>query len=218
VRKSEKAQIRMDIFNADGSYAAMCGNGIRCFAKYVYEKDIVKNTEITIETGDGIKIAYLEVVEEDVRNIKINMGFAKFEEDIKDKKIFANNKEYIINTINLGVPHTMIFGKLEDYDVEEGKYIEKLSIFREGTNVNFCEVIKDDEINIKTFERGAGATLACGTGTCASVYLAYYKGFTKNKVLANLPGGKLFIEIEEDGIYMTGPAKLVFSGEINLKY
>jgi diaminopimelate epimerase len=222
VRKSDIADIQMIIINADGSYAAMCGNGIRCFAKYIYEKGIIPKEIIRIETGDGIKIAELTISNNMVEEVTINMGLPSYnpenipalnQEVIKNKAITINNKEYIINSMLLGVPHTVIIDKLSNYEIEEGKFIEKCEIFPEGTNVNFCEVLSRDEIRVKTWERGAGATLACGTGATASVVACNNLDLVDKRVLVNIPGGKLTIEIKDEGIMMTGPAVNVFHGE-----
>jgi diaminopimelate epimerase len=226
VRKSVKADIQMVIINSDGSYAAMCGNGIRCFAKYVWEKNIVNKKEIKIETGDGIKKAYLDIKNGEVASITINMGKPSFDpnlipaisnSEIINKKINVNNKEYIINSLLMGVPHTVIFGLFDKFCIEDGKYIEKYDIFPIGTNVNFCEIISRENIKVATWERGAGPTLACGTGSCACVVAANKLGLVDNKVLVNIPGGKLIIEITEDGVLMTGPAEVSYYGEIKLK-
>ena len=225
VRKSGKAHIQMVIINSDGSYAEMCGNGIRCFAKYVYEKGLVKHETMSIETGDGIKNAFLTLDDGLVIDITINMGIPSYntklipalsDEEIVRKKLSINNKEYEITSLLLGVPHTVIFGDLEKYNVEEGKYIEKHNIFPQGTNVNFCEVLDSQEVWVKTWERGAGTTLACGTGSCASVVAANKLGLVGHKVKVLIPGGSLLIELKIDGVYMTGPAVITFSGEYNL--
>lgn len=225
VRKSSIADIQMIIINSDGSYAAMCGNGIRCFAKYVWEHKLVENDVINIETGDGIKTAYLEIVDNEVLNVTINMGNPVFipglipalsEEEIIERNIIISNKEYKINTLLMGVPHTVLLGKLSDFNVEEGKHIEKYRLFPQGTNVNFCEVVDKNNIKVKTWERGAGPTLACGTGSCASVVVANKLGLTEKKVLVQIPGGNLIIELTTDGVLMTGPAVNVFRGKISL--
>lgn len=222
VRKSEVADIKMIIMNSDGSYASMCGNGIRCFAKYVWDKRIILNNEISIETGDGVKIANLELKNEIVENVKIFMGKPSFipmdvpvlsETLVIDKKFSVNDKEYNITTMIMGVPHTVILGKLEDFDIYEGKAIEKHSMFPIGTNVNFCEVVSRSNIRVKTWERGAGPTLACGTGSCASVVAVNKLGKVDKKVHVELPGGYLFIELNDEGVYMSGPAVTVFEGE-----
>lgn len=225
VRKSSKADIAMEIINSDGSYASMCGNGIRCFAKYAYENGLVKKEDMTIDTGDGVKTAILEIKGSKVVSITINMGFPSFEpslipvlskEYIINKNIKANDKEYLINTILMGVPHSVIFGKLEGFDVTEGKAIEKYDLYPQGTNVNFCEVVDENNIRVKTWERGAGATLACGTGCCASAVISNHLGYTNKMVNVEIPGGKLTVEITNEGILMTGPAEVNFIGEVNI--
>lgn len=225
VRESDIAQTQMIIMNADGSYASMCGNGIRCFAKYVWDENIVKGNSIKIETGDGVKEAFLNIENNEVKEVTINMGVpsfkvqdipAKFYEEIIDKQIKINDIEYNITSMLMGVPHTVIFGNLDQYDVKEGKYIEKNEIFPIGTNVNFCEVIDRDKVRVKTWERGAGPTLACGTGSCACVIASNKLGFTDTKVEVQVPGGKLLIEIKEDGVFMTGPAVVSFKGEYEI--
>lgn len=222
VKKSNTADIDMVIINADGSYAAMCGNGIRCFAKYVYEKGIVSKEVMNIGTGDGIKIAKLAIDQGIVKEVTIDMGMPTFqpkeipalaEEPIINKSIRIKEKDYVISTMLMGVPHTVIIDKLDNYEVEEGRLIEKLDIFPNGTNVNFCEVINKNEIKVKTWERGAGATLACGTGACASVVACNTLGLVERKVKVYIPGGVLNIEVTDKGIMMTGPAVTVFEGE-----
>ena len=222
VRRSNVADLQMVIINSDGSYAAMCGNGIRCFAKYVWQNDLVRNANINIETGDGIKTAYLDVENDNVISVTINMGIPSFNPDlipaieqneIINKQLKVDEKDYIINSLLMGVPHTVIIGSLDDYDVEEGKYIERHNIFPKGTNVNFCEVLNRNEIKVKTWERGAGPTLACGTGSCASVVVANRLGLVDDKVKVQIPGGILHIELKKDGVFMSGPAVVSFRGE-----
>lgn len=225
VRKSDAADIKMDIVNADGSEAAMCGNGIRCFAKYVYDEGIVKSNIIKIETGDGIKIAHLTLENSEVSGITIDMGNYSLDpkdakinvqEKIVNKRINVNDKEYSVTSMLMGVPHTAIMCKLDEVDVTEGKAIEKCELFIDGTNVNFCEVVNEDTIKVKTWERGAGPTLACGTGSCASVVATNLLGFTNRKVRVIVPGGEMFIEVSDNSVFMTGPAVTVFKGEITI--
>jgi len=222
VKKSDVADIQMVIINADGSYASMCGNGIRCFAKYVWEKGLVSNKEIKIETGDGVKIAYLSIQNNEVEQVTINMGSFSFnpkviplavEEEIVDKSMVINNKQYNISTVLMGVPHTVIYGDLNSFNIEEGKHIEKYSLFPEGTNVNFSEVIDSNNIKVRTWERGAGPTLACGTGCCAAVVIGNKLGLIGRNVKVEVLGGSLQIEITKDGVLMTGPAVITFEGE-----
>ncbi|WP_291637329.1 diaminopimelate epimerase [Clostridium sp.] len=225
VRKSNIADIQMIIINADGSYASMCGNGIRCFAKYVWKKKYVQGAYIKIETGDGVKLANIFIKDGKAESVTINMGKYNFEtssipaldkEEIINKKVEINNKEYYITSMLMGVPHTIIFGKHGDYCVEEGKFIEKHDLFPEKTNVNFCEVVSKNMIRVKTWERGAGPTLACGTGSCASVVAANRLGYIEAKAMVQVPGGLLNIEIVNEEVLMTGPAEITFEGSFFL--
>jgi len=225
VKKSNIADIQMIIINADGSYAAMCGNGIRCFAKYIFEKKYVIVENMKIETGDGVKLAKICIENGFAESVTINMGKYNFnpnsipaldKEEIINKKIDINSKEYYITSMLMGVPHTIVFGKLEDYEVEEGKFIERLSLFPEKTNVNFCEVLGKNKIRVKTWERGAGPTLACGTGSCACVVAANRLGYIEEKVDVQVPGGVLTVEIINEEVLMTGPAEITFEGNFFL--
>lgn len=221
VRKSNLAHIKMEIINSDGSYAAMCGNGIRCFAKYVWEKNIVKQNNIIIETGDGIKIASLDIENEEVKGITIDMGSPEFKPDkipvisdcdVINKTINIDGKKYNINSVLMGVPHTVIFGNHEEYNVLEGELIERFHIFPQGTNVNFVEVINRGEIKVSTWERGAGVTLACGTGSCASVVVGNRLNLLDEKVKVHVPGGILEIKIKGNKVFMKGNAEFSFEG------
>ncbi|WP_346877405.1 MULTISPECIES: diaminopimelate epimerase [unclassified Clostridium] len=223
VRRSKIADIQMIIINSDGSYAGMCGNGIRCFAKYVYENNMVRKSEFTVETGDGIKVCHLFIEDNKVKAVKINMGRESFnpkfipalgEEEIIKKDICANGKSYNITSLLLGVPHTVLLTEEGGFKVEEGAAIETHELFPQGTNVNFCRVVNREEIKVNTWERGAGPTLACGTGCCSSVVVCNKLNLVDKSVKVMAPGGILTIEITEDGIMMTGPAENVFKGEI----
>lgn len=222
VRRSTVADIQMIIINADGSYASMCGNGIRCFAKYIFEKKYVLGQNIKIETGDGIKLASISLYHGAFKGVTINMGKYNFDPisipalssvEIINKKIEANNKDYYITSLLMGVPHTIVFGKLEDYDIRAGKFIEHHSLFPQNTNVNFCEVVDKNTIKVKTWERGAGPTLACGTGSCGAVVAANRLGYTEGKVKVQVPGGILNIEIVKGEVLMEGPAETTFKGQ-----
>jgi len=226
VRRSNIADIQMIIINADGSYASMCGNGIRCFAKYIWEKKYVLGENIKIETGDGIKIASICVRDGLAQGVTINMGKYNFNPEsipalspveIVNKKLEVNNKEYCITSLLMGVPHTIIFGKHGDYKVEEGKFIETHDLFPKKTNVNFCEVVNRTMIRVKTWERGAGATLACGTGSCAAVVAANLLGYIGDKVAVEVPGGLLNIEIVKEEVLMEGPAEITYEGKYFLR-
>ena len=228
VRNSKEADIEMVIVNSDGSYASMCGNGIRCFAKYVYEEKIVEKTIINIKTGDGIKKVSLTLKGDNIEEITVYMGKPSLdpsnisevsEKPIINKPLEINNKIYIINSLHLGVTHTVIIDKLSNYKIEEGKFIEENSFFKMKTNVNFCEVLDRKSIKIKTWEVGAGPTLACGTGSCASAYMSYILGYTDNEVSVTVEGGTLKVRIEDgDNIYMIGNAENVFKGTLLMEY
>lgn len=228
VRNSKEADIEMVIINSDGSYASMCGNGIRCFAKYVYEEKIVEKTIINIKTGDGIKKVSLTVKGDNIEEITVYMGRPSLnpsnipaisEKSIINKPLEINNKLYIINSLHLGVAHTIIIDKLSNYKIEEGKLIEENRLFPKKTNVNFCEVLDRKNIKIKTWEIGAGKTLACGTGSCASAYISHMLGYTDNEVSVIVEGGKLKVRIEDsDNIYMIGNAENVFKGTLLMEY
>ena len=226
---SEISDVKMYYYNSDGSQGEMCGNGIRCFAKFVYEKGIAKKNILKIETLAGIQTAVLQVNENDVvEKIEIEIGNIKYApEDIVvnvcgenafSKKINIEGREIEFSSVFLGVPHTVIFiDKENQYDVNDlGRKIEIHSMFPNKTNVNFVLPVSDDEIKIFTWERGAGRTLACGTGACATAVACILNGLTDDEVRVTLLGGDLLIrwDREKDTVFMTGPAAEVFHGEI----
>jgi diaminopimelate epimerase len=222
IRKSEIADIEMVIYNSDGSYASMCGNAIRCFAKYVWDKKIVTKNPIKIQTGDGIKAAELTIKNNMVSKVTINMGKESFfpehvpvidEEPVIDKIIKLDGKEVRITSMRMGVTHTVVFCSEDEFDMELGRKLEKYKLFPEKTNVNFCCVLNEGEVRVATWERGAGATMACGTGSCASVVASNKLGVTKKKVKVNVPGGEMEVEVKDDGVFMTGPAVVSFEGK-----
>jgi diaminopimelate epimerase len=218
----------MVIINADGSRANMCGNAIRCFGKYVYEHKIAEGTRFSVETGDGIKEIEIILEGKKVKYVRVYMGKPSYKgkdiplnnlENIIDQEINVEGNKYIITTVLLGVPHTVIFEKDREYNViEEGSKLEKIDLFPEGSNINFVKVIDDTHIRVNTWERGAGATLACGTGCSASVVVAKRLGLVNNakEIFVKAPGGELVIEVIGDDVYMKGPAEVVFEGEISV--
>ncbi|OGC22820.1 diaminopimelate epimerase [candidate division WOR-1 bacterium RIFOXYB2_FULL_42_35] len=217
VRPSQNAHYRMQIFNPDGSEPEMCGNGIRCFAKYVYETDKLKEEVISVETLAGIKLpAVILGPDKTVVGVEVDMGEPK---EINNEQLIINNKEYPINKVSMGNPHAVIF--VDDLTkvnlLEEGPQIENDPHFPNRTNVEFVKVLNDKEIEVVVWERGAGETMACGTGACACVVAASMTGKTKRRVLVHLPGGKLDIEWGEDNrVLMRGPAETVFEGKYEL--
>jgi len=229
VLPSKVADLRMRIINADGSEANMCGNAIRCFGKYAWERGLVKSKSFRIETFAGIIIP--EVIEENgkVASVKVNMGAPDIRREaipmLGDETAAISvmlplgDNEINITSILMGVPHTIIFvDNLNAIDVKGiGPTIEKHPLFPKGTNVNFVEVIDRNRVKLRTWERGAGATLACGTGSCATAVAAFLNEHTDRTVAVELQYGELLIEWAKDGtVYMTGPAEESFSGEINL--
>ncbi|AVK50611.1 diaminopimelate epimerase [Clostridium sp. MF28] len=228
VRKSELAHARMVIINADGSRANMCGNAIRCFGKYVYEHKIATGDKFSVETGDGIKEIEIILENEKVKYVRVYMGNPSYNgcdiplnnlESLIEKEIAVDDKKYKMTTLLLGVPHTIIFESDREYNViQEGSKIEKLDIFGEGSNVNFVKIVDDTHIRVNTWERGAGATLACGTGCSASVVVAKKLGLVNKdkEIFVKAPGGELIIEILGQDVYMKGPAEVVFKGELSL--
>lgn len=228
VLDSKLADIRMRIINSDGSEAEMCGNGIRCFSKYVFERGIVKKDKFKVETLAGIIEPELILNEYGlVEKVKVNMGKPSFkrkdipmqgdpESDAINTSIEVDGKEYKITSLLMGVPHTVLFvDDVEKVDIYTlGPKIEKHEVFPRKTNVNFVQVIDKNNIKVRTWERGAGATYACGTGSCASVIASNLNGFTERKANVHLYFGTLEIEWQDDGIvFMTGPAEEVFVGE-----
>ena len=193
----------MDFYNADGSLASMCGNGIRCYADYLYRKGIDFSI---IETLAGVK-----KVERIGKEYRVYMGKARVD--------FENleYKDLILNSVYTGTEHCVVINSGKDLEYLKQNGLEIISnkdIFPIGTNLNLINILDKNNINMITYERGVGITLACGTGACASAYMANLKGLTDKKIKVKLLGGELFIEIEKEGIYMTGPANRVFEGEI----
>ena len=224
---SKNADIRMRIVNADGSEANMCGNAIRCFAKLVYESGMIKKETFKIETFAGIIVPELVLENNLVEAVRVNMGEPKLKRaniPMTGKKTDTainfpfkiGKKTYHVTSLLMGVPHTIVFvDDLDQVDVlTVGRQIEKNSAFPKGTNVNFVQVINQEEIKVRTWERGAGNTLACGTGSCASVVASNLNGRTGKKVTVHLALGDLLVEWNDKDVFMTGGATNIFSGEI----
>jgi len=229
VLPSKVADLRMRIINADGSEANMCGNAIRCYAKYAWERGLVKSKTFRIETFAGIIIPEVITRNGKVGSVRVNMGAPDLRRAaipmLGDEPAAINvmlplgESEINITSILMGVPHTMIFvDNLDSVDVKEfGPTIEKHPLFPKGTNVNFVEVVNRDRVKLRTWERGAGATLACGTGSCATAVASILNEYTDRSVTIELQYGELLIEWAEDGtVFMTGPAEESFTGETNL--
>lgn len=215
LEESQKASIKMTYYNSDGSQAEMCGNGIRCFAKYAYDNNYIDNEEIEVETLAGIMRARVILTGDKIDKVKVNMGnpIVKF----TNREMEIEGINFSVSYLIMGPPHVVIFvDEVDGIDVKKlGPIIEKHEIFPKGTNVNFCEIKDSNSIKVLTWERGAGQTLACGTGASAVGYIANYLNAANNRVNTELLGGILEIEIVEGTVYLTGPAELICQGEYN---
>lgn len=223
--KSNIADFKMRMFNSDGSEAEMCGNGIRCVGKFVYDKNLTKKTEVEIETLAGIKKLQLEVTNGKAEKVKVDMGepildVTKIPISSKENivTIEAQNMKFKFTCVSMGNPHAISTIKnVDNFEIEKyGPIIEKNEIFPNKTNVEWIEIINKNKIKMRVWERGAGETLACGTGACACVVAGVLNNILDRKVLVELLGGKLEIEWNKNDnhVYMTGPARSVFEGEM----
>lgn len=226
---SETADFKMRMFNADGSEGKMCGNGIRCVAKYVYDFGLTQKKRITVETLSGIKTLQLNVREGKVETVQVDMGQpiltpheipVKFEgEKMVDQPVMVNGTEYHITCVSMGNPHAITFVEdVKTLDLEKiGPYFEKHEIFPDRVNTEFIHIIDRKTIDMRVWERGSGETLACGTGACASVVACVLNNLTEDDVLVHLLGGDLKIKYDRQNntVLMTGPAVVVCSGEID---
>lgn len=227
VKTSDISDVEMVYYNSDGSRANMCGNGLRCFCKFVYDNNIVKDTEFSVYTLDGIKKISLNIESEKNYTIRVNMGKPNFnpknipvntnKEVFIKEKLLIDNKEVEVSSILMGVPHTIVFvDELIKEDIYKyGKLIEENEIFPNKTNVNFVKVDDKDNIHVYTWERGCGYTLGCGTGMTASVILANYLGKTNEIVNVKSEGGSVRIEILDD-VYMIGNAVKICEGTLEV--
>lgn len=228
---SEIADFTMHIYNADGSEAEMCGNGVRCVGKYVYDHGLTDKTEVTVETGAGIKILQLNVENGKVKTVRVDMGEPSFlpqsipviaeGEAVINAPISVGGKDWNMTCVSMGNPHAVIFTEdvgnfpLETY----GPLFENHERFPKRTNTEFVQVVSREEAIMRVWERGSAETWACGTGTCATVVACILNGLTDRKVLVHLLGGDLVIEWDEETnhVFMTGPATEVFSGTYEVK-
>ena len=223
---SKVADARMRIINSDGSEPEMCGNGIRCFARYVYDQGIVLNNPMRVETLAGVLTIHLTIKDAQVQGVRVDMGEPILRADLipvlaHGEPVVGETLEVLGETfqytaVSMGNPHCLIF--VEDFstlDFERfGPAIEKHPLFPRKTNVEFIQINSPQEMTMKVWERGAGPTLACGTGACASAVAAVLNHKTERAVTIHLPGGDLLIEWGLDNhVYMTGPATYVFKGE-----
>ncbi|MBQ2706472.1 MAG: diaminopimelate epimerase [Agathobacter sp.] len=226
---SEVADFTMHIYNADGSEAEMCGNGVRCVGKYVYDHGLTAQTVVKVETGAGIMVLELNVENGKVATVRVDMGEPIFEPDkipvvaegtpVLMEPIVVGDKEWKMTCVSMGNPHAVVFvDDVKDFPIETyGPLFENHERFPKRTNTEFVKVVSPTEAYMRVWERGSAETWACGTGTCATVVACILNGFTERKVLVHLLGGDLVIEWDEETnhVFMTGPATEVFSGEYN---
>ena len=226
---SDVADFKMRMFNYDGSEAEMCGNGIRCVGKFVYDKGMINRDLITIETLAGIKVLKLNVVNGKVETVRVDMGepvldpklipVVSDEDIVKNLDLQIEGKSFKFSCVSMGNPHAItIVENVKDFELEKyGKVLEYDIHFPKRSNIEFIEIVDKNNIKMRVWERGAGETLACGTGACASAVACNLNGYTDRKVTVELLGGKLEIEWSEkdNHVYMTGPATTVFEGVLD---
>lgn len=225
---SEQADFRMRMFNADGSEGKMCGNGVRCIAKYVYDYGLTDKTTISIETKGGIKYLELHVEDGKVQTVKVDMGEPILNakeipvdweaEKMIEEKVTIDGQEYEMTCVSMGNPHAVVW--VEDtasLPLEKiGPVFETHPMFPERVNTEFVQILNKKEVNMRVWERGSGETLACGTGACATAVACILNGKTEEEVVIHLLGGDLKIQYDKktNHVFMTGPATTVFDGEI----
>ena len=231
INPSEIADFEMEMYNADGSRSEMCGNGIRCVAKYVYDRKMTDKKELTIESFGKIKFIELSVKSEQVEMVRVNMGAPELEASlipvesnqlrVIDEDIQVGDTGYKMTCVSMGNPHAVVFMEdVKNLELEKiGPLFEHHCRFPKRTNTEFVKVLDRNTVEMRVWERGPGETLACGTGSCATAVASILNGLTDNKVTVKLLGGDLFIEWDREinRIFMTGPAKTVFEGDIDLK-
>lgn len=228
INPSQDADFEMEMYNADGSRAEMCGNGIRCVAKYVYDKGLTDKTCITVVSAGKVKTLELTVCGGKVELVKVNMGTPELcsvnipvisqQDQVVNEPIIVQGTEYHMTCVSMGNPHAVVFmDDVEHLDIEAvGPYFENHDCFPKRTNTEFVKVIDENTVEMRVWERGTGETLACGTGACAVATACVLNDLTKERITVKLPGGELEIywDREENLVYMTGPASHVFDGEI----
>lgn len=225
---SDQYDFKMRMFNLDGSEAMMCGNGIRCFAKFIYDHKLSDKHVLKIETKSGLRVVELLFEDSKCIGAKVNMGKPILtckdipctydQETMIDVTVMIDDQNYRLTTISMGNPHTVTFvDDLESLDLAVlGPKFEHHELFPESVNTEFVQVVNDHYVKMRVWERGSGETMACGTGACAVMYACYLNNYTTNKVTVELLGGCLEIAYEEETIMMTGPAVSVFEGTIEI--
>lgn len=230
IKPSDIADFQMEMYNADGSESAMCGNGVRCIAKYVYDYGLTEKTKIELETKAGIKYLDLKIEDGKVAMVTVDMGSPVLEgkkvpvaldkEKVVAEPITVGDKEYEFTAVSMGNPHAVMFvDSTEAIEIEKiGPLFEFHPMFPERVNAEFIEILDRKRVNMRVWERGTGETLACGTGACASVVACVLNGLTDNEVFVHLLGGDLLVKYDQkqNKVFMTGPATTVFDGEVDI--
>ncbi len=232
IKPSDIADFEMVMYNADGSRGAMCGNGVRCVAKYVYDHKLTDKTSISVASMGSIKYIDVDVENGKVVSAKVDMGSPVLEakkipvlsenEKAVNEKITVDGKDYLMTCVSMGNPHAVVFTDIpiSEFPLEKiGPKFENNPVFPDRVNTEFVNITDRKNLNMRVWERGSGETLACGTGTCATVVAAILNGYADNDVTVHLIGGDLKISWsgnEADSVFMTGPAETVFSGKIDL--
>lgn len=230
INPSKVADCEMEMYNADGSRSEMCGNGIRCVGKYVYDYGLTDKTSIAVETLAGIKYLDFTIENGKVKFVKVDMGSPELvpanipviaEGDTAiDTPILVDGEEYRMTCVSMGNPHTVVYvDDVQGLDIETiGPKFENHERFPKRVNAEFVKVLDRNTVEMRVWERGSGETLACGTGACAVAVASILNGYTDNKVTVKLLGGDLLIEWDREAnkVYMTGPAEVSFDGEIQL--
>lgn len=232
INPSQQADFEMEMYNADGTRAEMCGNGIRCVGKYVYDHGMIDKTSITVESFGKVKYLDLTVENGKVVKVKVNMGKPELtandvpvvseHEQVIDEEIIVKGKTYRMTCVSMGNPHAVVFmDDVEHLAIEEiGPYFENHERFPNRTNTEFVQVIDDSHVKMRVWERGTGETLACGTGCCATAVACVLNHLTGAHVTVQVLGGEIEIywDQKENLVYMTGPAVTVFEGETEEAY
>ena len=230
INPSEEAEFEMEMYNADGSRSEMCGNGIRCVGKFVYDKGLTDKTEISVISAGKVKYLTLHTENGKVSTVRVNMGEPEFvaanvpvissNEQVVDEDIEVNGQTYKMTCVSMGNPHAVVFiNDTDKLEIEKiGPYFENHERFPRRTNTEFVQVVDRNYVKMRVWERGSGETLACGTGCCATAAACVLNGLTENRVTVEVLGGKILIEWnrEENLIFMTGPAETIFEGEVEI--
>ena len=230
INPSKVADCEMEMYNADGSRSEMCGNGIRCVGKYIYDYGLTDKTRVSVETLAGIKYLDLTVENGKVTLVKVDMGSPELMpanipvvaegDSVINAPIMVDGKEYRMTAVSMGNPHAVVYmDDIKNLEIEKiGPKFENHERFPRRVNTEFVRVIDRNTVEMRVWERGSGETMACGTGACAVAVACILNGLTEDKVIVKLLGGNLFIEWdrEADKVYMTGPAAVSFEGEIEI--